>query len=142
MDRAHRAAPVVLAVAALASVFVLLAWDAYPNVFPADVHNLLGALPLALIGLAYLVYQIIRRPGYAEVFKATLLAIAFFFWAANQFWPDTAWATLLNDLAIWLFVLDIFFVIVGWPVSSGDGAFGEIHTAPGAGKSREQERPT
>src|ERR1700735_1823057 len=99
LDRAHRAAPVLLGVLTLLSVAVLLAvlppppaasllaWDALPSLFPPNAHSLLGALPLALIAIAYLAYQSIRRPGPAELFKALLLATAFLFWAANQYWP-------------------------------------------------------
>ena len=84
LDRAHRAAPVFLGVVTLASVVVLFVWDACPGLFPATAHDLLGALPLALIAVAYLVYQTTRRPGAAELFKAILLAAAFLFWAATR----------------------------------------------------------
>jgi len=130
LDRAHRAAPVLLGALTLASVAVLLVWDAMPRLFPANAHNLLGALPLALIAVAYLVYQTIRRPGPAELFKAALLATAFLFWAANQYWPDSPRSTLYNDVAIALFVLDVFFVLVGWPASSPDESFAEVYAEP------------
>lgn len=127
LDRAHRATPVFFGVVTLASVLVLFVWDAFPRLFPARAHDVLGALPLALIAFAYLAYQTIRRPGPAELFKAILLAIAFFLWAANQFWPEAARATLFNDLAIALFVLDVFLVMVGWPASSPDESFAESY---------------
>lgn len=97
----------------LFSVLLLFALDAFPRRFPARAHDVLGALPLALIAATYLVYQATRRPNGAELLKALLLAAAFLFWAANQFWPDAPAATLFNDLAIGLFVFDIFLVIVG-----------------------------
>jgi len=122
--------PVVLGGFTLASVVVLLVWDAFPALFPKDAHNILGALPLALIALAYLVYQTVRRPGRAEVFKAALLAIAFLLWSGNQLWPEASYATLLNDLAIALFVLDVFFVLIGWPASSPDESFAESFVEP------------
>lgn len=53
-------------------------------------------------------------PAAAELFKAVLLAITFLLWAVNQFWPESTRATLYNDLAIALFVLDVFLVMVGW----------------------------
>ncbi len=62
------------------------------------------------------------------MFKAVLLAAAFLFWAANQFWPEAARATLYNDLAVALFVLDVFFVMVGWPSSSPDESFAESYS--------------
>ena len=117
-------------VVSLVAVVLLLAWDAIPKLFPSGAHNLLGALPLALIAVAYLIYQTARRPGRAEMFKAILLASAFLLWAANQFWPDAACATLLNDLAIALFVLDVFFVMIGWPASSPDESFAGSYVGP------------
>ena len=119
--------PAILGVLTLFSVVLLLAWDVFPGLFASGAHSLFGALPLALIALAYLVYQTVRRPERAEAFKAVLLAIAFLFWAANQFWPESPRATLYNDLAIALFVLDVFFVLVGWPSSSPDESFAESH---------------
>jgi hypothetical protein len=134
IDRARgAAAPVLVGVASLVAVVLLLAWDSFPKLFPRGAHNLLGALPLALIAVAYLIYQAARRPGRAEIFKAILLALAFLLWAANQFWPDAACATLLNDLAIALFVLDVFFVMIGWPASSPAESFAESYVGPAEG---------
>jgi hypothetical protein len=130
LQSARRSVPVFLGVPALVSAAILLLWDAYPRLLPADARDLLGALPLLFIAVAYLAYEFIRRPGNAELFKATLLAIAFLLWAGNQFWSESKWASLMNDLAIGLFVLDVFFVMVGWPPNSPDEAFAEIYTKP------------
>lgn len=130
LDRAHRAIPAVLGGLTLVSVVVLLVWDVCPALFPAHAHRVLGGLPLALIAVAYLAYQSVRRPGPAELFKAFLLALAFLFWAANQLWWEAPCAVLLNDLAIALFVLDVFFVIAGWPATSPDESFGESYVEP------------
>ena len=78
-----------------------------------------------LAALAILVYQVLRRPGPWELVKATMLAAAFMSWAANQLWPQLHQATLLNDIAIALFVLDVFLVIMGWRPGSRDETFAE-----------------
>jgi hypothetical protein len=116
---------VILGVVTLASVAVLLTWDAFPRLFSAISHNYLGAFPLAMIAFAYIVYQCARRPARMEFVKAIMLAVAFLFWAANQLLPTMRLATLFNDVAIALFVLDVFLVIVGWPATSPDGSFAE-----------------
>ena len=59
-----------------------------------------------------------------------MLAVAFVFWAANQFWPDLRQAILFNDIAIALFVLDVFLVMIGWPATSPDESFAETYVAP------------
>lgn len=128
LDRTHRALAVIAALITLASVGVLLVWDAAPGLFPARAHDLLGALPLALIAVAYLIYQTAHRPPVREFLKAVMLAVAFLFWAANQLWPDSPRTTLYNDIAIALFVLDVFLVIVGWPASSPDESFAETYS--------------
>jgi hypothetical protein len=125
LDRKHRTPAVVLGVITLADVVVLLVWDAFPSVFPAGSHDVLGAVSLALIAVAYLVYQLERQPAAAELFKAIMLAAAFLFWSANQLWPNSPRATLFNDIAIALFVLDVFLVIIGWPSALPDSSFGE-----------------
>jgi len=128
IDRTHRALPVVLGVLTLIDVAALLVRDAFPQLFPAASHDFLAAFSLALIALAYLVYQIVHRPAAMEFVKAVLLAAAFLFWAANQFWSSLPQATLFNDIAIALFVLDVFLVIVGWPHTSQDTSFAETST--------------
>ena len=92
-----------------------------------DPPDALAAFPLALIAVAYLFYQAVRRPPPAELLKAVLLAAAFLLWAANQFWPNLPQATLFNDLAIALFVLDVFLVMAGWPSTQPDESFAESY---------------
>jgi hypothetical protein len=111
----------------MAGVAALLIWDAVPALFPPRAHDLLGTFPLAMIAISYLVYQSVHLPGWKDWIKAILLASAFLFWAANQFWPNPHQAIVLNDIAIALFVLDVFLVIIGWPAASPDGSFGETH---------------
>ena len=139
LDRSRRGLPVVLGAVTLASVAALFLWDAMPTLFPPRAHDWLGAAPLALIAVAYLLYQSVRRPAAAEVFKAVLLAVAFLFWAANQLWPDGLTATLFNDIAIGLFVLDVFLVIVGWPASSPDESVAETYVESQAGDTNAAE---
>jgi hypothetical protein len=116
----RRLLPAILCIVTLVSVGVLLLWDILPGLFPARAHNFLAAFPLALIACACLVYEAVRRPAPSELIKAILLACAFLFWAANQFWPGLRQATLFNDIAIGLFVFDVFLAVIGRPVSSPD----------------------
>jgi uncharacterized membrane protein len=130
LSRSRRAIPVILGLITLASVVVLLVWDALPGDFPAGSHDFLAAFPLAMIAISYLAYQAAHRPTRLEVFKAVLLAIAFLFWSANQLWPQIPQATLFNDIAVALFVLDVFLVMIGWPPSSPDESFAESYSNP------------
>jgi hypothetical protein len=106
---------VSLGIATIGTAALLLVWNLAPARFPAGAHDLLGALPLAIVAFAALVHQAARPSGWRDLVKTGLLAAAFLFWAANQLWPESPRALLFNDVAIVLFVLDVFFVIVGWP---------------------------
>jgi len=134
LERTHRAISVVLGVITLAGVGALLLWDVYPALFPANAHDLLGAFPLGMIALAYIVYQSAHRPPAREWVKAILLAVAFLFWSANQFLPNPHQAVVCNDIAIALFVLDVFLVMIGWPATSPDESFAEAYTCCCTGK--------
>jgi hypothetical protein len=113
-------APAVLGACTLVSVVLLLAADACRTAYVARFHDLFGALALGLIAFAYLAYQSVRRPSRMEMLKALLLSVAFLLWAANQMCPNTTQGTLFNDFAIALFVLDVYWIIVGWPSSPSD----------------------
>jgi uncharacterized membrane protein len=97
------------------------------EVFPNQSSWFLAAFPLAMIAIAYLLYQSALRPTAKEFLKALMLAVAFLFWAANQLWPDLPQATLFNDITVALFVLDAFLVIIGWPTTSPDESFAETY---------------
>jgi len=131
LDRSHRFLPVLLGVVTLTGVGVLLVWDTFPRLFPPGSHDWIAAFPLATIAVAYLLYQIAHRPPAKEFLKAMMLAVAFLFWAANQLWPDLRQAALFNDIAIALFVLDVFLVILGWPATSPDESFAETSVGRG-----------
>ena len=130
VDPDHRAVPVLLGVVTMACVALLLASDLFPDLLPAGMHGYVEATPLALIALVYLLYQSVHRPPLREWFKAILLAAAFLFWSANQFWPNPRQATVFNDIAIALFVLDVFLVMIGWPGASPDESFAETYSKP------------
>lgn len=113
----HQAIPAILGAISLGGAGALFVWELFPGLFPAGAHGYLASFPLAMIALAYVLYRIGSRPSRAELAKAIVLAVAFLFWAANQLWPDPRQATVFNDIAIALFILDSFLVIVGRPAS-------------------------
>jgi hypothetical protein len=116
---AHRLS-VALGILTLLGAALLLIWDAFPERFPHNAHDFLGAFPLVMIAIAYLIYQCTRRPPFRELVKAVLLAAAFLFWAANQLWPNLRQAVLFNDAAIGLFVFDVFLATIRPPGESRD----------------------
>ena len=106
-----------MALFTLLTLVPLLIWDAAPRSFPERAHDVLASVPLALIGLACLAHSMLRGARPSELAKSGALAAAFLFWAANQLWPDNPRAVLFNDVAVALFVLDVFLSLVGWPAA-------------------------
>ena len=114
--RDRRSLPIALCLLTLVSVGALLLWDILPGLFPAKAHDFLAAIPLGMIAGVCLAYEAVRRPSRSELVKAMLLACAFLFWSGNQLWPTLRQATLFNDIAIALFVFDVFLAMVGRPI--------------------------
>lgn len=115
----HNFVPASIAVLTLASVVVLLFSDIAPGLFPTWAHGALAPLPLVLIAVASLLFHFGRRSPPLEWCKALLAALAFLFWAASLSCRNAAIATVFDDVAIALFVLDAFLVVVKWPPTSG-----------------------
>jgi hypothetical protein len=132
----------VTAALMLLSIAVLLVCDAVPGLFPAKVHLAVAPLSLGLTAVAILLFYVTRRASFAEWVKALIVALAFFFWAANQLCTDVTIATALNDVAIALFVLDVVLVILGWPAGS-EAALGPLPGSPATllGDRPEAPRP-
>lgn len=75
------------------------------------VHTWLGALALALVGIAYAVLQIQQKPDRLTLAKRLLLAGTFVLWAISQFLPSGRLATLAGDLVVSAYVVDLFWII-------------------------------
>jgi hypothetical protein len=107
--------PLGLGVLTVGSLAPLLAWDVKPQAFSPRAHDVLAATPLALVAIAYLVHTAQRSGTWRALARASLVVVAFLCWAANQYWPDSPQATLLNDVAIAAFVIDLAAIVVGQP---------------------------
>lgn len=72
-------------------------------------HAPISALPLLLIGLASLGFQLIVRPGWLDLGKALIVSVAFLLWGIDQLLPSSWLATTIGDVVIVLYVIDL-----GW----------------------------
>jgi hypothetical protein len=73
-------------------------------------HSYLSAVPLALAGIGYAILQLRAGPPRATLFKRLLLAATFVIWAVDQLLPPGRLATLIGDLVIAAYVLDLFWL--------------------------------
>jgi hypothetical protein len=107
----HRIVPLFLTSITIASLCALLIWDVRPEIYPPNAHALLSSFPLTMIAFAWLTHHAVQRVSRRDWLKAALLAAAFLFWAANQCLRNPRAATVCNDIAIALFVLDLVCII-------------------------------
>jgi hypothetical protein len=74
-------------------------------------HDWLGAIPLALIGVAYVILQLRLRPNRQTLMKRLLLAGTFILWAIDQLLPSGPLAVFIGDVVVSAYVLDLFWII-------------------------------
>src|SRR4051794_7769146 len=92
----------------LLALIALLLWHLRPARFPPHAHDLLASVPLVAMVAALLFDHLARRARPGELLRAGILAVGFLLWATTQLFPELPQGLLLNDLAIALFVLDLF----------------------------------
>jgi hypothetical protein len=106
---ALKALLILVIVLALGSGAVLLLNDvSWPGV-TSLAHAPVSALPLLLIGLASLGFQLLSRPAWLDLSKAFIVSAAFLLWGVDQLLPPGWLATTLGDVVIVLYVVDL-----GW----------------------------
>lgn len=88
----------------LASIFM-------PASSQTRLHPWISALPLALAGMGYALFQLQLRPSRAVLLKRLLLAAAFLFWAIDQLMPAGRVAVFIGDAVIAVYVLDLFWML-------------------------------
>jgi hypothetical protein len=73
-------------------------------------HVYLSALPLAMAGIGYAILQIHVAPPLGTLLKRLLLAATFVMWAVDQLLPLGRLATVIGDLVIAFYILDLFWL--------------------------------
>ena len=82
--------------------------------FDAD-HQQNGSPPFIFIGLAFIAYQLSRTCRWRERVKGILLGTAFALWGSEQFLVNNSWLTLMDNIVIGIFLIDLG-VIVAEPL--------------------------
>ncbi|SRR5579884_588106 len=103
----------LLIVLALCAGGWLLLGDLVPQLFAGVLHAPISAAPLLLIGIASLGFLVLTRPRPLEMFKALLVSLAFILWGIDQMLPPGWLTTLIGDVVIVLYVIDL-----GWMMAS------------------------
>ena len=103
---------ITLVVSALASSVALMAKDAGTEALIRLPRGVISAAPLLLIGVSFLIAQLMLRPRWTDLLKNVLLAAAFLLWGAVQLMEQNALSKRLGNVVIVLYVLDIAWVIL------------------------------
>src|SRR5271170_2946519 len=77
---------------------------------PDRLHAYLSSVPLAIAGIGYAILQFRAAPPRATLYKRLLLATTFVIWAVDQLLPPGWLATLIGDVVIAAYVLDLFWL--------------------------------
>jgi hypothetical protein len=105
---------IVLVVMAVACSIGLLAGDTKIGVLRGFSAPTISAAPLLLIGVGFLVVQVMRRPRPTELLKNILLAATFLLWGIVQLMEQNALSKRLGNVVIALYVLDLAWgILVG-----------------------------
>ncbi len=94
---------------AVADGALLLMSDAGGKSVLTHYHAVLAAAPLICAGLAVLILE--HRPPLARRVKAALVALAFVLWGADKLLPAGPGATVIGDVVIILFTLDVAWLL-------------------------------
>jgi hypothetical protein len=117
-------------VAAFVAGIFLLASDVFWTSLP---HAPLSAAPLLLIGGTYLGFQALIRPKLLDLLKALIVSSAFLLWGVDQILPTGWFATLLGDVVIVLYVVDL-----GWMIADRLKRDRKSHPATSATPEKER----
>jgi hypothetical protein len=100
----------------LCSVLLLLSNLQFAS---TQAHVWLSSLALALVGAAYAILQIRLKPARRTLLKRLLLASTFLLWSIDQLLPAGKPATILGDIVVSAYVLDLFWIIQEQEESGG-----------------------
>jgi hypothetical protein len=106
-----RVTPIVVFLSMCALLAAALLLLSNVTVTSTPVHIWLSSIPLAFIGIAYALMQIRLKPDRAVLLKRLLLAGTFILWAVDQFLPPGRLATIVGDLVVSAYVIDLYWII-------------------------------
>ncbi len=100
---------------AIASACLVLALDGL-HLFDQSLlpWRLKSAFPLIFVGISYGCLQFTLPRSWKELSLSMCVSLGFILWGGEQFVPNPAFASLIDDVVMFLFVLDLSIVIRGY----------------------------
>jgi hypothetical protein len=97
---------------ALLGCVLLLVFDLFQPFLHFLTHAPVSAAPLLLIGLASLSFQLVIRPKLLYFLKSLIVSSAFILWGVDQLLPAGRIATMLGDVVIMLYIVDLSWMMI------------------------------
>jgi hypothetical protein len=104
-----------ICVLAVISGIVLLIVDSPISTYlPIPIsHQIAEAIPLLLVGIAYLAWLAVDRPQTVDLIKQVLIAVAFVLWGISLLMPTSPWSRLVGALVIAIYLFDLVWLMEG-----------------------------
>ena len=113
MNRCFRVLSFIFLLIALVCFAVLWWHDIYAGFRFDAAHLREGSPPFIFIGLSFISFQLSQPSLGRQQVKGLLLGAAFALWGTEQFIQPGWWLTVLDDLVIGVFVVDLGAIICG-----------------------------
>jgi len=102
------------ALAVLAGIVLLIVDSPISTILPIPISRAVAeAMPLLLVGIAYLAWQAVERPPIVELIKQILLGAAFVLWAVSLLMPRGRCSTFVGAMVIAIYVFDLAWLMEG-----------------------------
>jgi hypothetical protein len=111
--KALRVISALALVVAFASAALILGLDAFHWLRPEIAWKIKSAIPLICIGVSYALLQFTLPRTLVEFCLSLAVSLAFVLWGVEQFIPIPPIAGVVDDVVVFLFVLDLGIVIRG-----------------------------
>jgi len=93
---------------------IVLGWTDLQRGLPFDSEHLkMVSPPILLIGVAFIALQLGFDQPWSKRLKGILLGLAFAIWGSETYLPVAGLVTVLDDIAMSIFVIDLGIVICG-----------------------------
>ena len=76
-------------------------------------HSVAEAIPLLLVGIAYLAWLVTERAPAVALIKQILIAAAFLLWGVSLLMPPGQWSRFVGAVVIAIYVFDLVWLIEG-----------------------------